>query len=170
MIIYSILDFIFLAKEKKYLNISRAVSHLGFGLLMMFIIINHNFSFEKDVNLKVGETEKFESYEITFSKLSLDKRENYNALIGDFIFKDRKSGIVRNLQPEIRIYTNPETLTYEASIRTNIFRDYYLTMSNIDRSDFYNIKFQSKPFMIWIWISAIIISLGGIQRLFIFKK
>ena len=170
LVIYSILDFIFSAKEKKYLNISRAVSHLGFGLLMMFIIINHNFSFEKDVNLKVGETEKFESYEITFSKLSLDKRENYNALIGDFIFKDRKSGIVRNLQPEIRIYNNPETLTYEASIRTNIFRDYYLTMSNIDRSDFYNIKFQNKPFMIWIWISAIIISLGGIQRLFIFKK
>ena len=170
LIIYSILDFIFSAKEKKHLNISRAVSHLGFGLLMIFIIINHNFSFEKDVNLKVGETEKFESYEITFSKLSLDKRENYNALIGDFIFKDRKSGIVRNLQPEIRIYNNPETLTYEASIRTNIFRDYYLTMSNIDRSDFYNIKFQNKPFMIWIWISAIIISLGGIQRLFIFKK
>ena len=39
-------------------------------------------------------------------------------------------------------------------------KDYYLTMSNIDRSDYYNIKFI-KPFMIWIWISVLMISLGG---------
>ena len=47
---------------------------------------------------------------------------------------------------------NPNTLTYEASIRTGILKDYYITMSNIDRSDYYNIKFQKKPFMFWIWI------------------
>jgi cytochrome c-type biogenesis protein CcmF len=39
-------------------------------------------------------------------------------------------------------------------------------MSNIDRSDYYNIKFQKKPLMIWIWISAIMIALGGFLRLF----
>ena len=39
-------------------------------------------------------------------------------------------------------------------------------MSNIARSDYYNIKFQEKPLMIWIWISAIMISVGGFVRLF----
>ena len=38
-------------------------------------------------------------------------------------------------------------------------------MSNIDRSDYYNIKFQKKPFMIWIWISVIFISFGGIFKI-----
>ena len=70
------------------------------------------------------------------------------------------------LSPEIRIYENPSTLTYEASIRSGLMKDYYITMSNLDRSDFYNIKFQKKPFMIWIWISVIFISLGGLMRLF----
>ena len=42
-------------------------------------------------------------------------------------------------------------------------------MSNVSRSDFYNIKFQNKPFMIWIWISAFMIATGGIVQL-IFKK
>ena len=70
-----------------------------------------------------------------------------------------------NLNPEIRIYNNPETITYEASIKTNAFRDYYITMSNISGSDVYNIKFQNKPFMFWIWISAIMISFGGIFSL-----
>ena len=54
-------------------------------------------------------------------------------------------------------------ITYEASIRSGILKDYYITMSNIDRSDYYNIKFQKKPFMIWIWISVILISLGGFK-------
>ena len=70
------------------------------------------------------------------------------------------------LKPEIRIYENPQTLTYEASIKTSILKDYYLTMSNIDRSEYYNIKFQKKPLMIWIWISVIMIAFGGFLRLF----
>ena len=58
-------------------------------------------------------------------------------------------------------------LTYEeASIKTNFIKDYYLTMSNVDRSEYYNIKFQKKPFMLWIWISVIMVSLGGFLRLF----
>ena len=39
-------------------------------------------------------------------------------------------------------------------------------MSNIDRSDYYNIKFQEKPLMIWIWISVAMLSFGGFLRLF----
>jgi cytochrome c biogenesis factor len=42
-------------------------------------------------------------------------------------------------------------------------------MSNVSRSDFYNIKFQNKPLMIWVWISAFIIALGGLIQ-FIQKK
>jgi cytochrome c biogenesis factor len=39
-------------------------------------------------------------------------------------------------------------------------------MSNIDRSDYYNIKFQKKPLMAWIWISVIMIVVGGFVRIF----
>ena len=39
-------------------------------------------------------------------------------------------------------------------------------MSNIQRTEFYNIKFQEKPFMIWIWVSVILIALGGITKVF----
>ena len=70
------------------------------------------------------------------------------------------------MNPEIRIYDNPQTLTYEASIKSSFLRDYYLTMSNIDRSDYYNIKFQKKPLMIWIWISVVMIVIGGFLRIF----
>ena len=76
------------------------------------------------------------------------------------------TGVEEKLFPEIRIYDQPKTLTYEASIKTKLSHDVYLTMSNIERSDYYNIKFQKKNFMIWIWLSAFIITIGGFLRLF----
>ena len=39
-------------------------------------------------------------------------------------------------------------------------------MSNIGDGDIFNIKFQKKPLMIWIWFSAFLIALGSLHRLF----
>ena len=142
------------------------MSHVSFGFLVLFIGLNYNFSLEKDFNLKLGEIKKFENYSIKFENLKLKEFKNYKAVIGEFKIKSSQNNSEQFLKPEIRIYERPSTLTYEASIRTGLLNDYYITMSNIDRSDYYNIKFQKKPFMIWIWISVIFISLGGFFRLF----
>ncbi len=152
--------------KKNNFNISRIISHSAFGFLILFIGLNHNFSIEEEFNLKIGQIQKFENYNIRFTNLNLEDHENYKAIIGEFKVNNLDKNFVQILKPEIRIYEKPSTLTYEASIRSNILEDYYVTMSNIDRSDYYNIKFQKKPFMIWIWISVILISLGGFLRLF----
>ena len=106
----------------------------------------------------------FNNYSIEFKNLELKDFTNYQAVVGEFeILKEKDRNI---LKPEIRIYSNPKTLTYEASIKTSFIKDYYLTMSNIDRSDYYNIKFQEKPLMIWIWLSVFMIVIGGLLRFF----
>ena len=70
------------------------------------------------------------------------------------------------LNPEIRVYSNPRTVTIEASIESSFFSDLYITMSSIPDTDFFNVRFQYKPFMMWIWLSVIMIALGGILSLF----
>ena len=166
LIFSSLIDFVEHFKNHSIKNYSRIISHMSFGLLVLFIGLNHNFSLEKDLNLKLGEKRTFEGYSLKFEKLHLKEFKNYKAIIGEFEINNLKDNFNLSLYPQIRIYENPNTLTYEASIKTGILKDYYLTMSNIDRSDYYNIKFQKKPFMIWIWISVILISLGGFLRLF----
>ena len=161
LIISSFLDFF----KKSEINISRITSHLSFGFLIFFIGLNHNFSIEKDFNLKLGETKKIDNYRFILKDLELDKKTNYKAIIGNLQVRNTLTNEERTLKPEIRIYDNPQTLTYEASIQTNFFKDHYLTMSNIDRSEYYNIKFQEKPLMIWIWISVIMLSVGGFLSL-----
>ena len=164
LIISSLIDLLKYFKNKG--NLSRVISHVSFGFLVLFIGVNYNFSIEKDFNLKLGEKKNFNEYTVEFKDLNLEEFKNYKAVVGEFRINNNKDNFEKFLYPEIRIYENPNTITYEASIRSGILKDYYLTMSNIDRSDYYNIKFQKKPFMIWIWISVIFISLGGLIRLF----
>jgi cytochrome c-type biogenesis protein CcmF len=157
LIISTILDVF----KRPKINFARIISHFSFGFLIFFIGLNHNFSIEKDFNLKLGETKTIDNYNFELKDLKLQQYDNYKAVIGKIQISDLSTNKKRTLNPEIRIYDNPQTLTYEASIKTNFFRDYYLTMSNIDRSDYYNIKFQEKPLMIWIWISVVMLSFGG---------
>ena len=163
LILSSLKDFV-ISKKKNNLDLARIIAHASFGFLVLFIGLNHIFSIEKDYNMKIGEIKKFDNYSIEFKNLELKDFTNYQAVVGEFeILKEKDRNI---LKPEIRIYSNPKTLTYEASIKTSFIKDYYLTMSNIDRSDYYNIKFQEKPLMIWIWLSVIMIVIGGLLRFF----
>ena len=163
LILSSLKDFV-ISKRKNNLDLARIIAHASFGFLVLFIGLNHIFSVEKDYNMKIGEIKKFDNYSIEFKNLELNDFTNYQAVVGEFeILKEKDRNI---LKPEIRIYSNPKTLTYEASIKTSFIKDYYLTMSNIDRSDYYNIKFQEKPLMIWIWLSVIMIVIGGLLRFF----
>ena len=54
LIISSFFDFF----RKPRINLPRIISHLSFGFLIFFIGLNHNFSVEKDFNLKLGEIKK----------------------------------------------------------------------------------------------------------------
>ena len=148
--------------KKKNVNISRIISHLGFGLLIFFIYINHIFSQENNFNLKLGEIKKTDHYIIKFENLEEKSVKNYKSIVGYFNISDKKTSKTKELKPEIRVYDKPITITYEASIDSNLFSDTYLTMSNISETDIFNIKFQVKPFMNFIWFSVLLLSLGGL--------
>ena len=165
LILSSLIDLTNAIKKNKF-DLARIISHASFGFLVLFIGLNNIFTIEKDYNIKLGETKKFENYSIKLQNLELKNFKNYQAVIGELEIKNVNLNQTNILKPEIRIYDNPRTLTYEASIKTSILKDYYLTMSNIDRSDYYNIKFQKKPLMMWIWISVVMIVFGGFLRIF----
>ena len=152
--------------KKRNINLSRIVSHFGFGLLIFFISVNHIFSIESNFNVRVGEKKDIKNYVIKFKNLETSSGNNYKSVVGYFEIFNKKKLIKENLEPEIRVYNQPKTITYEASINSNLFSDTYLTMSNISDSDIFNIKFQKKPFMNFIWLSVLLISCGGILNLF----
>ena len=169
LIIQTVFDFYENFKNRS-INLSRVISHFGFGLLIFFISINHIFSVEGNFNSRVGEKKYVEDYIIKFKNLDTLSANNYKSVVGYFEISNKKKLIKENLKPEIRVYNQPKTITYEASIKSNFFSDTYLTMSNISGTDIFNIKFQKKPFMNFIWLSVLLISFGGLLSFFNRKK
>jgi cytochrome c-type biogenesis protein CcmF len=148
---------------KKKSNLSQKISHLGFSLFILSIIFNGIYSKEIITNIKVGEKYEFQSGSIYFEKTKNFKKENYLSIIGTFIIKEDNSELY--LKPELRIFHQPVIITSEADIKTTLFSDKFLVMNLIKGDDFYNIRYQTKPFMIWIWLSVIMLVIGGFVNL-----
>ncbi len=151
--------------SKKTKNFAQIFSHTGFSLLLISILLNSFSSKEIVKNIKVGESFALKNEKIIFKKITIEKENNYESIIGFFEILDEKNKII-NLKPEIRIYNEPEMATSEASIKTSLFKDRFITINIIKDQNFFNVRYQHKPFMIWIWISTLIIILGGIFAIF----
>ena len=150
---------------KKFNNISQTVSHFGFSLLILSILFNSILSSEIITNIKIGERYDYNKGEIFFKKVEERKESNFNSIIASFEIKD-KNGKTIELKPEIRIYNQPIIITSEADIRTTLLEDKFLVMNLVKGNEYFNIRYQIKPFMVWIWVSVLLLSLGGLMSLF----
>ena len=151
---------------KGFKNLAQNIAHFGFSLLILSILFNNFLSTEVITNLKVGETYKSDELSINFEKIEKIKKQNFEAIIGKFNVKKSDNELVDILKPELRIYNQPNIVTSEADIKTNLLSDKFMTMNLVQNQDYFNIRYQIKPFMIWIWFSVIIISFGGLFSFF----
>ncbi|WP_020168910.1 heme lyase CcmF/NrfE family subunit [Candidatus Pelagibacter communis] len=150
---------------KKFNNISQTISHFGFSILILSILFNSILSSEIITNIKIGERYDYNKGEIFFKKIEEKKESNFNSIIASFEIKD-KNGKTIELKPEIRIYNQPIIITSEADIRTTLLEDKFLVMNLVKGNEYFNIRYQVKPFMVWIWISVLLLCLGGLMSLF----
>ncbi len=152
---------------KKLKNLSQNVAHFGFSLLILSILLNNIFSTEVITNLKIGETFKSDKFSINFANIVQENGKNFKSIIGKFKV-EHEDGSIDALRPELRIYNQPNIVTSEADIKTNFFTDKFITMNYVQNQEYFNIRYQVKPLMIWIWISVLLLSFGGLMS--IFKK
>ena len=141
------------------------MSHFGFSLLILSILLNSVFSSEIITNIKVGEKFFYEGGSIKLDSIENKQIDNYESIIGNFIVEDNKNNLT-TLKPELRAYNTPSTVTSEADIKTTLFYDKFLVMNLVKGNEYFNIRYQIKYFMIWIWISTILLSIGGTLSLF----
>ena len=149
---------------KKYKNLAQNIAHFGFSLLILSILFNNLFSSEIITNLKVGETYNSSKTKIVFESINQKKQKNYNSIIANFSITNSE-GINNNLSPELRIYNQPKITTSEADIKTTLMKDKFIVINLVQNQDYFNVRYQVKPFMLWIWLSVMIISLGGLISL-----
>ena len=150
---------------RKYINISQNIAHFGFSLLILSILLNNLFSSEIITNLKVGETFTSSKTKIVFKSINQKQEKNYKSIIANFSIENINQKI-EDLSPELRIYNQPNIVTSEADIKTTLLSDKFIVINIVQNQDYFNVRYQVKPFMLWIWISVIVISFGGLLSFF----
>ena len=100
-----------------------------------------------------------------FEKINEIRGTNYVALQGNFLIYDKEKNIIAKLKPENRFYPVTNNFTTEASIHTNLFRDLYIVLGEGNLNDGWVVRIYYNPLVIWIWIGALVIFLGGITSI-----
>ena len=154
-------NLILFLKRKKNYHFGMIIAHMGIGLLILGITGSSVWQEEKIVKMKIKSEVKINKYRLFFDKINEVKGPNYIALQGNFVIYDQKN-VIKILKPENRFYPITNIFTSEASIHTNLFRDLYIVLGDGNKIDGWTVRIYHNPLVIWIWIGALTIFLGGI--------
>ena len=146
--------------KNKKLKFSQKISHSAFSILIISIILNSLFSEEVSVNLKKGEEKKSLNYLLKFENISKMEIDNFTSIKAEIHVIQNENKL--KFYPELRLYKVPETITSEADIKTNLFSDNLVVVNYLKDTNYLNIRYQKKPFMLLIWLSAFMLALGGL--------
>ena len=149
-------------KKKENLSNGMIMAHLGIGLLILGITGSSVWQEEKITRMKVGNETNIREYNIILKEINEIKGPNYIALQGNFFVYDKKKNIITKLKPENRFYPITNNFTTEASIHTNLLRDLYIVLGGGNVNDGWVVRIYYNPLVMWIWIGALTIFLGGI--------
>jgi cytochrome c-type biogenesis protein CcmF len=138
------------------------LAHLGIAVFIIGVTMVKGYETERDVRMDVGDTVQAGGYEFRFDGVTEVQGANYVASQGRVsVSKDGK--FVTELNPEKRIYNASGMPMTEASIRTGLLRDLYVSLGEpIPDSQAWAVRVYIKPFVDWIWAGCLLMALGGI--------
>ena len=105
-----------------------------------------------------------DDHKFKFESVEQNEGKNYNAIIATFYLMNNKT-ILETFKPEIRVYSNPPTVTSETSIIRKFLADIYVVMNIPENSDFVNVRIHIKPLISFIWLSIILMVIGGMSAI-----
>ena len=137
------------------------LGHVGFAVSLIGITLVSNFELERDVRMNYGDEVMIAGYQIKFSDVETVQGPNYSADRGIFdVFLNNE--FVVHLEPEKRFYPVTRMTMTEAGIHTTLVRDLFIALGEPLENGAWAVRVYYKPFVIWIWLGAGIMSIGGI--------
>ena len=143
-------------------HIAMLVAHAGLGVFIIGVAFSNAFSVEKDVRMEPGTRIEAGNYTFHLDGLVRKQGPNYvttEALV--YVYNEDNEKVAA-LHPEKRLYTVQNMPMTEASIDEGVFRDLYVAMGEpIKGSNAWAMRVYYKPFIQWIWMGVLLMTLGG---------
>ncbi|NPA71444.1 MAG: heme lyase CcmF/NrfE family subunit, partial [Gammaproteobacteria bacterium] len=148
------------------------LAHIGFAVTLTGITLTSVYSIEKDVRLEKGQSYTINEYEFRFIGVEQKQAQNYLASAGH-IQVYQEGVFLTDLYPEKRTYMSQAMPMTEAGIDAQLSRDLFVALGekigtpkdNQSGEQAWSVRVQYKPFVRWVWLGAILMSIGGIMTL-----
>ncbi|MGB3668258.1 MAG: heme lyase CcmF/NrfE family subunit [Bermanella sp.] len=137
------------------------LAHMGVAVTAMGICIVSNYTQEHDIRVEPGDTVDASGYHFIFDGVQKVKGPNYIADEGRIrvFYNDEYE---TTMKPQKRHYKVQRNIMTEADIDAGLFRDLYVALGEQLEGDAWAVRIHYKPYVRWLWLGAIFMSLGGI--------
>ena len=134
-------------------------AHVGMAILVLGVGVVSSYSLEKEIIMSPGNSFEFGDQTIQFQSIEDNLGPNYFSKSAVVSFTNGTN--TSELITEKRTYLPSRQLTTEAGIKTELFKDLYISMGDNLEANIWSFKVQIKPFIRWIWLGALMIAIGS---------
>jgi cytochrome c-type biogenesis protein CcmF len=136
------------------------LAHLGVAVTVIGITMVSAYQTERNVRMNVGDTLTLKGYTFLFKGAEDLNGPNYTASRGT-LEVSRNGKPVTTLYPEKRTYLASGMPFSSSAIDYGFTRDLYAAMGERLDGGAWSVRLFHKPFVVWIWIGAVLMALGG---------
>ncbi|MDU2728268.1 heme lyase CcmF/NrfE family subunit [Pantoea sp.] len=137
------------------------LGHIGVGVTVIGIAFSTQYSVERDVRMKAGDSIDIHSYHFVFRDVHNLQGPNYSGGVG-IIDVSRNGKPEAVLHAEKRFYTAARTMMTEAAIDGGFTRDLYAALGEEQDNGSWAVRIYYKPFVRWIWFGGVFMAVGGL--------
>ncbi|MBX6425598.1 MAG: heme lyase CcmF/NrfE family subunit [Variibacter sp.] len=141
-----------------------ALAHFGVGVTLLGIVGNTQWSAERIVALKPGETVSLRQYDLTFEGAVPRAGPNYRELAARLTVR-RKGEVIGVLEPSKRTFPVRGATTTEAALMTRGASQLYASVGDSEADGSVMLRLYHKPLVLLIWLGALVMVAGGLLSL-----
>ncbi len=141
-------------------SINSFTAHIGVGIMIIGITYSSIYQREYTFNLSVGEKVILENKTLKFEEIKITNEKNFQSLTGIFSIK-KKDGSTIFIKPAKNYYPVSKTITTEAGIYHDWFKDVYFTLGNESNNNWF-LRVYINPLVSFIWIGVIVMIFSGL--------
>ncbi len=145
----------------KYIKtINSFIAHIGVGVMIIGITVSSIYQKEFNFNITVGEEVIIDNEILKFKEIKLIDEKNYQSLRAVFSL-EKKDTILSYIEAGKNYYPVSKTITTEAGIYHDWFKDVYITLGS-ENNNVWFIRVYLNPLVSFIWIGVIIMLFSSI--------
>jgi len=141
------------------------LAHLGVAVFTAGAVIMSVWAKDDIGRLKIGEKLEVAGYDYTLKTVAPGARENYQYLAAK-VDVTKKGKMVKTLSTEQRFYPVRNMVTTEAGFHFTAGPTVFAAISEGNIEDGWIVRANYHPFVTWIWLGALLMSLAGFISLF----